>query len=268
LQPIRDSRRRGDGADVILDLYAVHWNEARLLPYFLAHYGPHCRRIVIMDDGSTDGSLEILATHPKVEIRRMGREADSWVLANARWRNEVWKESRDADWVMNVTIDEIVGPDLAAALERHKAAGVTVLRPRGFDMVSECAADPAAVDVGVFNAMYSKPCLFRPDKISGLSLAPGSHDAAFEGDVVLVTPDDLILRHYRYLGREETWARYRELDAKRRGGDKVRLFGAQYASARTTFDAAFDAAVAAATPVPLCDSGPSSSPRDGGAEAS
>lgn len=235
---------------MILDLYTCLWNEAKLLPFFLAHYGPHCRRIVALDDGSTDGTLEILGAHPAVEIRRMPRERDSWVLANARWKNEAWKESQDADWVMHVTIDEIVGPDLTAALERHKAAGTTVLRPRGFDMVSE-GEDPAATDLGVFNPLYSKPCLFRPDRITGLSLSPGSHDATFAGEVVLVEPDDLILRHYRYLGREQTWARYKELDAKRRAGDKARQFGAQYGVARAEFDATFDSALKSAARVPL-----------------
>ncbi|MBA3744830.1 glycosyltransferase family 2 protein [Sporichthya sp.] len=235
---------------MILDLYTCLWNEARLLPYFLDHYGPHCRRIVVMDDGSTDGTLEILAAHPAVEIRRMPRERDSWVLAVARWKNEGWKESYDADWVIHLTVDEIVGPDLTVALERHQAAGATVLRPRGFDMIAEDDADPATVDVGVFNPQYSKPCLFRPDKITNLTLAPGSHDASFEGEVVLVEPEDLILRHYRYLGREQTWARYKELDAKRRGGDKVRQFGAQYAAAREEFDASFDEALANAERVP------------------
>ena len=47
---------------MILDLYFCLWNEARLLPFFLAHYGPACRRIVALDDGSDDGTLEILAT--------------------------------------------------------------------------------------------------------------------------------------------------------------------------------------------------------------
>lgn len=235
---------------MILDLYTVLWNEAKLLPFFLDHYAPHCRRIIAMDDGSTDGTLDILAAHPAVEIRRMPRERDSWVLACARWKNEAWKESRDADWVVHLTVDEIVGPDLTAALERHKAAGATVLKPRGFDMVSE-SDDPVAAKLGVFNPLYSKPCLFRPDRITGLSLAPGSHDAAFDGEVVLVEPDDLILRHYRYLGREQTWARFKELDAKRRSGDKERQFGAQYAAERAQFDAMFDEALARAAPLPL-----------------
>jgi hypothetical protein len=40
-------------------------------------------------------------------------------------------------------------PDLLTSLARHKAAGRTVLKPRGFDMVSE-TVDPASATRGVF----------------------------------------------------------------------------------------------------------------------
>jgi hypothetical protein len=233
---------------MILDLYTCLWNEAKLLPFFLAHYGPVCRRIVALDDGSDDGTLDILAAHPKVEVRRMRVERDSWVLASTGWWNEAWKESKDADWVGMVATDEIVTGDLTAALARHKAAGVTVLRPRGFDMVSE-QCDPAAATRGVFSKLYCKPCLFRPDRIKKVTLSEGNHEGQFKGEVVFSEPDDLVLRHYRYLGREETWARYQALDAKRRGGDKVRGFGVQYSLSRAEFNAMFDRLLERATTV-------------------
>jgi hypothetical protein len=207
-----------------------------------------CRRIVALDDGSDDGTIEMLAAHPKVELRRMPEERDSWVLASTRWWNEVWKESRDADWVGIVVPDEIVGPDLLAALRLHKIAGRTVLTPRGFDMVSE-TLDPAAATRGVFNELYCKPCLFRPDKITDVALDPGNHTAKFRGEVVIFQPHDLVLRHYRYLGRDETWARYQALDAKRRAGDKARGFGYQYAMSRAQFDATFEARLKSAIEV-------------------
>jgi hypothetical protein len=233
---------------MILDVYTCIWNEATFVPFFLAHYGPVCRRIVALDDGSDDGTFEILAAHPKVEVRPMPEERRSWVLASTRWWNQVWTESPDADWVLFVAPDEIVGPDLGAALIRHKAAGTTVLKPRGFDMVSE-TTDAASANRGVFNPLYSKPCLFRPDKITGVDMSPGNHDATFAGEVVLREPDDFVFRHYRYLGREQTWARYQALDAKRRAGDRARSFGVQYEMSRQEFDRTFDRMLKSAEPV-------------------
>ena len=48
-------------------------------------------RFVIYDDGSTDGSVEVLQAHPKVELQRLQRtDADLFVLSHthtiAAWR--------------------------------------------------------------------------------------------------------------------------------------------------------------------------------------
>ena len=54
-------------------LYTLCWNEADMLPFFFNHYDTWVDRYYIHDDGSTDGSLDILHAHPKVEVRRFER---------------------------------------------------------------------------------------------------------------------------------------------------------------------------------------------------
>ena len=89
-------------------LYTVCWNEAEMLGCFFRHYDPWVDRYVVYDDGSTDGSVDILNAHPRVELRRFDRvEADSFVLSLKRIQDEAWKESRNqADWVVITAIDE------------------------------------------------------------------------------------------------------------------------------------------------------------------
>jgi hypothetical protein len=231
-----------------LDVYTRTWNQVDLLPFFLTRYGAVARRIIALDDGSDDGTLKLLAAHPKAEVHHTPGGLDSYELFSTRWCNEVWKQAPDADWVAMVDLDEIIGPRLAESLERHTAAGHTVLQPKGFDMVAN-SPDPSEATLGVPDRWYNKPILFRPGHITAVDFAPGRHAAEFEGEVVLCEPDDLVLRHYRFLGREETWARFKALDTKRRPGDRAKGFGVHYGWTRQEFDAVFDRALAGARPI-------------------
>ena len=51
-------------------LYAQCWNEAEMLPFFFRHYDGLVDQYFIYDDGSDDGSSELLSIHPKVDARR------------------------------------------------------------------------------------------------------------------------------------------------------------------------------------------------------
>jgi hypothetical protein len=52
----------------MIHLYTVCWDEADMLGFFFRHYDPWVDRYVIYDDGSTDGSLDILRANPRVEV--------------------------------------------------------------------------------------------------------------------------------------------------------------------------------------------------------
>src|SRR6185503_2039717 len=105
-------------------LYATCWNEIRLLGFFFRHYDRFVQRYVIFDDGSTDGSLDLLQGHPKVELRRFyRRDCDSFTLSERDLFNHCWKESRgfrggpQADFVIICDVDEhLVHRDLGGYL--------------------------------------------------------------------------------------------------------------------------------------------------------
>jgi hypothetical protein len=155
--------------------------------------------------------------------------------------NSAWKYSRGlVDYAITVSVDEFIGPNLLQNLELCKTLGATVILPQGYHIITEKYQPPHFPCRGVLDHNYSKPAIIDPNKIEHLDYAPGCHTAKFIGQVNRLESDQLKLLHYRYLGREETWQRYQELNEKRRAEDKRLGFGSQYGHGREEYDHIFD----------------------------
>jgi glycosyltransferase involved in cell wall biosynthesis len=211
-----------------VDLYAQCWNEEFMLPFFFQHYDRFVDRYVIFDDGSTDRTRDILAAHPRVDLRPLVRaHQDSYVLSQQALADQCWKESRGAaDWVIIADADEhLVHPQLRRHLAACTAARVTLMPALGFQMVSEAAPRGGellceSVRTGAPFAQMMKPVLFDPNAIDEINFAWGRHAAAPTGRVCVPARDEVKLLHFKYLGRAPTEARLREL-ATRRGQREI-----------------------------------------------
>ncbi len=181
-----------------------------MLGFFFRHYDPWVDRYVIYDDGSTDGSLDILRAHPKVEVRRFERtEAESFVLSHRTLQNEAWKESRGrADWIVITAIDEhlhVPGRGMAAYLAEEADRGVTLIPALGFDLNHPDMPDDSGllterVTRGRPRIAFNKLSLFKPEALRETGFGPGRHGASPEGDLCLPARDTLVLWHYKHLG--------------------------------------------------------------------
>lgn len=200
-------------------VYTFCLDEARIVPFFLRHYhAGWVERIVVYDNESTDGSVELLKADRRVEVRTFSHPTldDDAVLSPIR--NSVWKESKGiADFVVMADMDEFLyHSDMPAFLQRVKERGLPVCRAFGWNMISkEFPHDDGTTPLtqivrrGYQHHWYSKPILLQPDLLGELRLDPGAHNAAPllpSGERCEITNfGSLMLLHYKRLGWDYFW---------------------------------------------------------------
>ena len=218
-------------------LYTLCWNEADMLPFFFNHYDTWVDRYYIHDDGSTDGSLDILHAHPKVEVRRFERcYPESFVLSHQAFQNETWKESRrDADWMIITALDEHLHLPQASMrdyLEARMADGTTLIPAIGFQMLADDLPSPEnrlcdSRTIGAPYDMMNKLSIFNPRAVEP-NYTVGRHQAFHDGTVRYPEQDRLMLLHYKYVGFERTIARHRAQQTGLRALDLANKWGFHY----------------------------------------
>jgi hypothetical protein len=225
---------------LIVHLHASTWNEEKMLPFFFRHYDRIVDRYFIRDNYSTDGSLEILKQHPKVSVSQFTFKGDSIVLAGCEGENRIWKSSRgEADWVAVCNVDEFFWhPDLRWYLHECRRQGITFLRSTGFQMVSDefPKADddlPRTHTRGGNDPFFNKPAFFNPDAVVESRFGVARHSCDPLGRIVRPAVEEILLLHYKYLGRDYVVRRHAELGARRRAGDIEGNFGIHYEASRT-----------------------------------
>jgi hypothetical protein len=199
-------------------LYALSWNEMRMLEFFFRHYS-WVDRFVFYDDGSTDGTLDMLRADSRVEVRRFRREFPDSVVASAvALFDRCWMESRgQAAWVIITDIDEhLYHPRLDAYLRGCKRSGVTLMPALGYQMYAREFPNPGehlarTRTQGAPFVYSSKLRIFDPDAIEAINWSPGGHIARPRGRLVLPERDELLLLHYKHLGLDYVVDRYQLL---------------------------------------------------------
>lgn len=225
---------------MITHLYAQCWNDEWILPSFFRHYHDLVERFIIYDDGSVDGTLALLRSNPKVEVRRFPRAVpDSFALSEQALSNECWKESRGkADWVIVTDLDEFLfHADGRHYLSRCAEGGVSVIPALGFQMISDerPASGVDLCDVCRLGAPWvqmMKASIFNPDAITEINFAPGRHSASPTGRICIPDRDELLLFHYKYIGFDETHARHLHLRGGLRSQDLQIGWGHKYSWSR------------------------------------
>jgi len=243
--------------DPHIHLYAICWNEERMLPYFFRHYERWVERFVIYDNGSTDGSLALLRARPDVEIRAFPwTHPDSFVLSQRALQNTCWRESRGkADWVIVTAIDEHIHRSrMLPYLRACRRQGVTCIPGLGYEMISDTFPEPDILLAdrltrGAPCDLLSKLRIFDPEAVQEVNLVHGGHSAQPEGRIVYPEQDTMLLLHYKRLGLDYLLPRYALLSTGLKDADWANKWGYEYSWSGERLTAAFRELQAAAVDV-------------------
>ena len=209
----------------------------RIIGFFFRHYEPWVDKFIFFDDGSTDGTLELLASKKNVEVRPFTYAfPDSFSLSVQAWRNSCWKESRgEADWVIVTDVGRASASSRSLLLlgevqgrGRDLYAGARLRHGDGVCSRSLRSISPPAIR-SVLQAPSTANSEFSIPSPSRRSITVSArHTASPSGRLVLPAQDDLLLLHYKHLGTNYVPARHAALGARLRERDLKNGWGVHY----------------------------------------
>ena len=201
---------------MIIHLYSCCYNEKDLLPYYLRYYEKVVDKIIVYDNLSNDGSVDILKSHDKVELKSFETDGVNDVVMTHIY-NTAYKES-DADWVVCADIDEFLVStrvNLRDTLQEMYDNGVIIPKIISYQMISEnfIVSDEQIYNVvktGVRDPVYDKTAIFRGDV--DINYFYGRHSAKPKYNGYLLSSyEGIMLFHYKFFGRQRYLNKQKEL---------------------------------------------------------
>lgn len=229
---------------MVLEIYAICYNEEKMIPYFMRHYSQFANMVTIFDNMSTDKSRSLIMNHDtRINIMLIPYDSNNQIRDDIYLdiKNSCYKNSK-ADWVIVCDIDEFVyHPDILNILENTKA---TIIRPEGFEMFSEIfpTTDKMIYDeikTGIPYPNSSKMCLFKPQEVE-INFTPGCHLANPTGNVVIDDKSGIKLLHYKHLSRKYVIERYTQYVSRLSDINKSKKWGVHYLQTEKEINDWFD----------------------------
>jgi glycosyltransferase involved in cell wall biosynthesis len=234
---------------MIIYTYIFCWNEEKILPFTLDHYEQFSDRIFLLDNYSTDNSVEIAKKYDKVTVVPFScRDEDTYdEFESANLRSTIYRDETygfnatgKADWAILVDADEFVHhPEIEGVLKHYMEQGVGVPRLAGFDMFAKEFPEykkgellTQKVKTGNESLSMCKPVIIAPDKVQ-VKFSVGAHfHSEATGHALPSMYPEIVLLHYKGLGKDYVTKRYKQLLPRSSCTNKENQFGEHWYSKR------------------------------------
>lgn len=212
--------------------YALCYNEEILLPHYLKHYLSFCDKIVIYDNHSTDRSLDIIRSTPKVELRFFESNNEFDELTNMAIKNNCYKEEiGKADFCIVGDIDELLyARNIRYMLLQCKLECINFPNVTGYEMVGDGypITDNIIEEIkyGVYSIEFSKRVIFSPQ--IDINFTPGCHFCKPKGKIHESNKFNFSLLHFKYLSSDYIIKRTQTFMPRISKTNKIYGFSTQY----------------------------------------
>lgn len=187
-----------------VNAYILCYNEEKMIRFTLDYYSKYCDEIFVLDNGSTDKSVEIANTYEKVTVVPWDSNGEYNEHYQVRVKTEARKVmGQDCDWAIMVDMDEIVYG--LENLEQLKNVNVKLPGIQGYHMVADSFPEydgrciTEKIKTGIREEVMDKQSVVANEVLIHYSLGMHQFNSTEERDTVY---PPLKLLHYKWLGTE------------------------------------------------------------------
>lgn len=229
-------------------VYVLCYNEITLAPFMIDYWKTYANKVIIYDNGSNDGCLELFEKYDWIEVRHFdtGGMDD---LKHIEIKNNCWKECRDngVDFVQVSDFDELIYcEDLIDELKKHKESGDYIFTLPILNIVCEKIPpyNEAVLlhksegvrfrNVSAPSRYFEKAILFNPNEIKEINYSPGCHSAHpinINGSPAIASKSRIKMFHFNCLGVDFLVDKYRQR-FERNAENLKRGFGVHYSKTK------------------------------------
>jgi len=181
-------------------------NEADIIRQNIAYHLPKVEFLIVTDNGSTDGTREMLAAFESDRVTIIDDPAPIYEEAELVDRVIRMARDRGADWIINSDADEFWAGDFQAVAQRYRRRWYSRLWAPSFRMHpcwAENAGEPDPIARMRWRARAPDHAFQKVFHDTGryLKIALGNHNVAVRGGrKTLLSPDEMRIYHYQWRG--------------------------------------------------------------------